>query len=106
MSKGKKGDSPESQLPVPAERREMAAESTSSSLPGLGGIRVKVTLVLGHTELTIEEAADLNEKSLLRLDRRANDPVDVCVNGKVVARGRLVVVGDNFGVEIVEILAV
>ena len=105
MSKGKKGDSPESQLPVPAERREKAAESTSSALPGLGAISVKMTLILGRTELTIEDAADLNEKSLLRLDRSSNDPVDVCVNGKLIARGRLVVVGDNLGVEIIEILA-
>ena len=51
-----------------------------------------------------EEAAELGEKSLLRIDRRADDPVDVCVNGKVIARGRLVVVGDNYGVEITEIV--
>ena len=89
-------------LPVPRTGRD--ATGSAAPMRGLGGVSVKVTLVLGRTELTIEEAAALSEKSLLGIDRKADDPVDVCVNGKVVARGKLVVVGDNYGVEITELV--
>ena len=90
------------QLPVPRKGRDAAG--SAAAMRGLGGVSVKVTLVLGRTELRIEEAAELSEKSLLRIDSKADDPVDVCVNGKVVARGKLVVVGDNYGVEITELV--
>ena len=104
MAKQRKGGVGQRHLPVPARARQPEKASPTSALSGLGGVDVKVTLVLGRTEITIEEAAELGEKSLLRIDRRADDPVDVCVNGKVIARGRLVVVGDNYGVEITEIV--
>lgn len=104
MAKQQKGSAGHRHLPVPAKARQSEKASPTSALSRLGGVDVKVTLVLGRTEITIEEAAELGEKSLLRIDRRADDPVDVCVNGKVIARGRLVVVGDNYGVEITEIV--
>jgi flagellar motor switch protein FliN/FliY len=45
----------------------------------------------------------LQESSLLKIDRKADYPVDVMLNGSVVARGQLVVVDDNFGVRITEV---
>jgi flagellar motor switch protein FliN/FliY len=104
MAKKQAGGPGQRHLPVAARAQQPTEASTTSALSGLGGVDVKVTLVLGRTEITIEEAAELGEKSLLRIDCKADDPVDVCVNGKVIARGRLVVVGENYGVEITEIL--
>ena len=43
-------------------------------------------------------------KPLLVVDRSKDDPVDLCVNGKVVARGKVVVVGDTYGVQITELV--
>ena len=67
-------------------------------------VKVKVTAVLGRTEITFDEAVNLGEKSVLAVDRVANEPVELCVNGKAVARGKLVVVGDSYGVQITELI--
>ena len=92
-----------SRLPVPPEG--VGQPVASASLSGLGDVKVKVSLVLGRTEITLADAENLEEKSLLTVDRNADDPVDVCVNGKVVARGKLVVVGDSYGVQITELVS-
>ena len=76
---------------------------SSLSLAGLGDVGVKVTVV-GRTEVTFEEAVNLDVKSRLSVDRTSSDPVDLCINGKVVARGKLVVVEGNYGVQITEMI--
>ena len=75
-----------------------------SSLAGLGDVHVKVSAVVGRTEITFEDAVNLDVKSLLTVDRTSRDPVDLCVNGRVVARGKLVVVGGSYGVQITELV--
>jgi len=92
-----------SRLPVSSEGVQPPA--VSAALSALGDVQVKVSLVLGGTSITLAEAESLEEKSLLTIDRSADDPVDVCVNGKVVARGKLVVVGDSYGVQITELVS-
>ena len=63
-----------------------------------------VTVVVGRTEVTFEEAVNLDVKSRLSVDTTSSDPVDLCINGKVVARGKLVVVEGNYGVQITELI--
>ena len=63
-----------------------------------------MTLELGRTEITLEEAMKLGEKSLLAVDRTADEPVEVRVNGKLLGRGRLVMVGGNYGVQLTEVV--
>jgi flagellar motor switch protein FliN/FliY len=75
-----------------------------SSLAGLGDVEVKLSAIVGRTEVTFEEAVNLDVKSRLSLDKTSSDPVDVCVNGKLVARGKLVVVEGNYGVQITELI--
>ena len=75
-----------------------------SSLAGLGEVEVKLGAIVGRTEVTFEEAVNLDVKSRLSLDKASSDPVDVCVNGKLVARGKLVVVEGNYGVQITELI--
>lgn len=66
-------------------------------------IDVKVEAVLGGASLTIKALDALTTDSILKLDATLNAPVDIRLNGVVVARGDLVAVGDRFGVRIVEI---
>jgi len=75
-----------------------------SSLAGLGDVEVKLSAIVGRTEVTFEEAVNLDVKSRLSLDKTSSDPVDVCVNGKLVARGKLPVVEGNYGVQITELI--
>ena len=78
--------------------------ATSASLSGLSGIKVRLTAILGGTQITFDQAVALDPETLITVDRGKDDPVDLCVNGKVVARGKLVVVGDTYGVHITELV--
>lgn len=68
-------------------------------------VKVRVTVSLGETEIPISRLFALAGGDVLPLDREADAPVDVRVNDRLVARGVLVAVGDQFGVRITEIEA-
>jgi flagellar motor switch protein FliN/FliY len=69
----------------------------------VGHVKVKLTVSLGMAELTIDKLFSLAANDVVTLDRDLEAPVDVRLNDKVIARGTLVAVGDNFGVRITEI---
>lgn len=69
----------------------------------LDSVPVHLQVVLGQARSTVGELMSLQASSLLKIDRKADYPVDVMLNGSVVARGQLVVVDDNFGVRITEV---
>lgn len=71
----------------------------------LNGLKVTLSVVVGDVTTTLGELLSLKESSVLKIDRQVDYPVDVMVNGSVVARGQLVVVDDNFGVRVTEIAA-
>lgn len=91
------------------ELAELApAAPTGATLLGgnlrlLDGVKVSLTVVVGEARTTVGELMALKESSVLKIDRHVDLPLDVIVNGNVVARGQLVVVDDNFGVRITEI---
>jgi len=68
-------------------------------------VNVRVTVSLGETEIPISRLFSLASGDVLALDREAEAPVDMRVNERLVARGVLVAVGDQFGVRITEIEA-
>lgn len=68
-------------------------------------LKVGVSAVLGGCEITVDELFSMKEGSTITLDQPVDALVDLTVEGKVVARGEVVVVGDNFGIRIVELLA-
>lgn len=69
----------------------------------LDSVQVNLSVVVGSARSTVGELMGLQESSLLKIDRKADYPVDVMLNGSVVARGQLVVIDDNFGVRITEV---
>lgn len=85
------------------KKEEISMES-GQSLAGLSDVEVRITVEWGRADITVEEASALSEESLLHTDRSASDPVDVLVNGKLFARGKLVLVGDSYGVQLLEII--
>lgn len=85
------------------KKEELSMES-GQSLAGLSDVEVRITVEWGRADITVEEASALSEESLLHTDRSASDPVDVLVNGKLFARGKLVLVGDSYGVQLLEII--
>lgn len=66
-------------------------------------VPLQVTVVLGKTKKSIKEILDLGMGSVIVLDRLAGEMVDVLVNGKLFARGEVVVINDNYGVRITEL---
>ena len=81
------------------------AGDVAGALNNLKDVELDLRIELGRTELLIEEVLKLREGSVVALDKLAGDPVDVLVNGRLVARGEVLVLNDNFCVRIAEILA-
>lgn len=67
------------------------------------GVRVNLSASVGKCELTVAKLFALQEGTVLSLDRATDEPVEIYLDSKLVARGELVVVGDNFGIRIVEL---
>ncbi len=75
-----------------------------STLEFLLDVPIKLTVELGSSQITMRDLLALNIGSVVQLDKSANASVDLYVNQKLVARGEVVVVEDNFGIKITEIL--
>ncbi len=92
------------------EPAALGAKLTPSSA-GISGIasdvlkdvQVSLETHLGGAELTVQELLDLKSGSIVKLDQRLNELVELRLQGSVVARGEIVAVGDHFGVRILEI---
>ena len=92
----------------PFEFQAFDRSGTSDALTDLGKLKdveLNLRIELGRTELLIEEVLKLREGSVVALDKLAGDPVDILVNGRLVARGEVLVLNDNFCVRVAEILA-
>ena len=74
------------------------------SLKTLENIKVRVTVEVGRTEVTIRELLRLNEGSVIELDRLAGDPLDILVNGTIIATCEVVVAGERFGIRFGDIV--
>lgn len=81
----------------------MAKKETSAEAL-VDEVDVTVSVEIGRATITLDQALDMGEQSLMELDRNIGDPVDVCLNGKLVARGEVVTVGEFFGVRLAEIV--
>jgi len=64
-----------------------------------------VTVELGKTRKNISEILGITPGSVIELDKMAGEPVDVLVNGKLIAKGEVVVIDENFGVRISEVMS-
>jgi len=69
-------------------------------------VPMEVTVELGRSSKTVQEVLSLGEGSIIELDKLAGEPVDLLVNGKPIARGEVVVIDENFGVRVTEIVSV
>ena len=70
----------------------------------LHGVDMEVTVEIGRTRMTVRELLDLSPGAVLELDRAAGSPADLLVNGRLIARGEVVVIDEDFGLRITEIV--
>jgi len=68
-------------------------------------VPLQVKVELGQCKKTIKEILELNIGSIISLDKLAGEPVDLVVNGKAIAKGEVIVIEDNYGIRITEILS-
>ncbi len=78
--------------------------ASASNMDLLLDIILKVDVELGRSSMAVREILTLGPGSVVELDRMAGEPVDVSINGTLVARGEVVVVDEKFGVRVTEIV--
>ena len=78
--------------------------ASADNLRVLENIDVKLTVEVGAAELKIRELLRLNEGSVIELDRLAGDPLDISINGTMIGKGEVVMVGERFGIRFSEIV--
>jgi flagellar motor switch protein FliN len=89
---------------APAAAAPAAAPAPSRGIEMLHGVDMEVTVELGRTRLTVRELLALAPGQVLELARAAGSPADLLVNGLLIARGEVVVVDEDFGLRITEIV--
>lgn len=106
------------EAPMPAPRPQVEVQKANFTSLGVENARkshdnidlildvsLEVSVVLGRTKKSIKDILSLGNGSLIELDKLADEPVEVLVNGKVIAEGEVVVVDENFGVRINNIVS-
>ncbi|MCB1190258.1 MAG: flagellar motor switch protein FliN [Leptospiraceae bacterium] len=91
----------------------VAFPSFANAAPPLGGgnlnllmdVQMSLTVELGRTKMYIKDILGLGEGSIIELDKLAGEPVDLLVNGKLIAKGEVVVIDENFGVRVTDIVS-
>jgi flagellar motor switch protein FliN/FliY len=85
--------------------QQVMADAQVSSIDLLKDVELNVKIELGRSRMLVEDVLKLGDGSVVELDKLAGDPVDVFVNDRLVARGEVLVLNDNFCVRVNEIVA-
>lgn len=80
-------------------------EDNSPDLDVILDIPVEIAMEVGSTSITIRNLLQLNQGSVIELDRLAGEPLDVLVNGTLIAHGEVVVVNDKFGIRMTDVIS-
>ncbi len=83
---------------------ESASDNSKKNLEMIYEIPVRVNAELGHTNMTIKKLLTLGPGSVVELERLAGESIDLLVNGVLIGKGDVVVVNENFGLRITEIV--
>lgn len=104
-------DEPAAPLPPgvkPFEFKDLvgaAAANESASLDLLRDVQLDLKIELGRTQMHLEDVLRLKQGAVVTLDKLAGDPVDIYANGRLIARGEVLVLNDNFCVRVAELVA-
>lgn len=96
-----------------APMEEFGASPKAPTISGLEGpnldvildIPVTISMEVGHTDISIRNLLQLNQGSVIELDRLAGEPLDVLVNGTLIAHGEVVVVNEKFGIRLTDVIS-
>lgn len=94
-----------------AELEDFASEDSvmtgeqQQKLDGILDIPVVISMEVGRSKISIRNLLQLNQGSVVELDRIAGEPLDVMVNGTLIAHGEVVVVNDKFGIRLTDVIS-
>ena len=80
-------------------------QATPANLEAILDIPVTLSVRIGSTKVSIRNLLQLNQGSVVELDRLAGEPLDVLVNGTLVAHGEVVVVNEKFGIRLTDVVS-
>ena len=84
---------------------EAANDCSEPNLDVILDIPVTLSMEIGSTEISINNLLQLNQGSVVELDRLAGEPMDVLVNGTLIAHGEVVVVNEKFGIRLTDVIS-
>jgi len=87
------------------DKQADAPEGLSTNLKRLENIEVQLTVEVGGTKISIGDLMKLNDGSVVELERLAGEHLDILVNGTLLARGEVVLVGERLGIRFTEIIS-
>lgn len=88
-----------------AAEPEQAGTSGTPDMDVILDIPVQLAMEVGSTSISIRNLLQLNQGSVIELDRLAGEPLDVLVNGTLIAHGEVVVVNDKFGIRMTDVIS-
>jgi flagellar motor switch protein FliN/FliY len=91
-------------LEISPARAAYPSDSSDAGFLRVRDIPLDIVVELGRTRLLIKDVLDLSAGAIIELDKIAGEPVDLFANGLLVARGEVIVIDDNFGVRLTEII--
>jgi flagellar motor switch protein FliN/FliY len=87
------------------DQRKSAASTEEINMDVILDVPVTVSMEIGRTQINIRNLLQLNQGSVVELDRFAGEPLDVLVNGTLIAHGEVVVVNDKFGIRLTDVIS-
>ncbi len=93
---------PKAQKPAP-KKPEVQNDMTANNLDSVYDVPVKVSAILGRSKIQVKDLVGLEAGSVIELDRKVGDAIDIYVNDRLVARGDVVMVEERLGVTMTEI---
>ncbi len=86
-------------------KEELHKGEVEERLDTILDINVRLSVEIGQTKISIRKLLQLNQGSVVELDRLAGEPLDIKVNGTLVAKGEVVVIHDKFGIRLTDIIS-
>ncbi len=105
MDTSKSQEFPSSQPAKFEELKPKKEETYHPELDFILDIPLEISVELGRSKMLIKDLLKLNQGSIIELEKFAGEPVEIFVNGRLMAKGEVVVVNDRFGVRITEIIS-
>ncbi len=100
----KTGQSSSTAAPQMQQQAEFSGQLPAADLARVLDVKVEVTVEFGRRRMSIAEVLHLTPNAVLEFFKKSDDPLDIRVNGRLVARGEAVLLGDRYGVRVSEVI--